>query len=91
MQIKVLVAQWRLTLCDPIDCHPPGSSVRGIFQAAILEKFAILFCRGSSQPRDQTWVSYTAGRFFTVWATREAQTNSIIIEMLIDKPYENLL
>ena len=45
---------------------PQGSSVCGILQARILEWIAILFFRGSSQPRDETWVSHTAGRFFTV-------------------------
>ena len=60
------------TLWDPMDCSPPGSSVHGTFQARILEWFVISFSRGSSQPRDQTWVSWTAGRFFTNWATREA-------------------
>ena len=44
-----------------------------ILQARVLEWVAVLFSRGSSQPRDQTWVSCTAGRFFTVWATSEAQ------------------
>ena len=48
------------------------SSVHGILQARILEWVAIPFSRGSSRPRDQTWVSWTAGRFFTVWAVREA-------------------
>ena len=42
-------------------------------QARILDWVAILFSRGSSQPRDGTWVTLNAGRFFTVWATREAQ------------------
>ena len=46
------------TLCDPMDCSPPGSSVHGIFQARILEWVAISFSRVSSQPRDQTRVSY---------------------------------
>ena len=53
-------------------CSPPGSSVRGILQARILEWVAIPFSRGSSRPRDQTQVSHIAGRCFTVWATREA-------------------
>ena len=57
-------------LCDPMDCNPPGSSVRGILQARILEWVAIPFSRGSSWPRDQTWVSCTVGRFFTLWATK---------------------
>ena len=60
------------TLCNPMDCSLPVSSVYGIFQARILEWVAISFSRGSSQPRDQTWVSHIAGRCFTVWATREA-------------------
>ena len=42
------------TLCDPMDCSPPGSSVHGIFQARILEWVAISSSRGSSRPRDQT-------------------------------------
>ena len=45
------------TLCDPMDCSPPGSSVRGILQARILEWVAMPFSRGSSQPRDQIYVS----------------------------------
>ena len=58
-------------LCDPMDCNPPGSSIHGILQARILEWVAIPFSRGSSWPRDQTRVSCIAGRFFTVWTTRE--------------------
>ena len=56
-----------LTLCDPMDCSPPGSSVHVILQARILESVAIPFSRGSSQLRDQTQVSRTVGRFFTIW------------------------
>ena len=59
-------------LCYPMDCSPPGSSVSGILQARILERVAIPFSRGSSQPRDRTCVTCTAGRFFTIWATRKA-------------------
>ena len=61
------------TLCDPVDCSPPGSSVRGILQARILEWVAIPFSKGSSWPRDRTRVSCTAGRHFTLWATKEAK------------------
>ena len=57
--------------CNPMDCSPPGS-VHGIFQARIMEWVAMPSSRGSSQPRDQTQVSHTAGWFFTIWATREA-------------------
>ena len=68
----MLVAQFCPNLCDPIDCSPPGSSVHGILQARILEWVAISFCRGSSLPRNWAQVSCIAGRFFTIWATREA-------------------
>ena len=61
------------TLWDPMDCSLPGSSVRGILQARILELVAIPFSRRSSQSRDQTQFSSTAGRFFIIWATRKAQ------------------
>ena len=66
----VLVTQSCPTLCDPMDYSPPGSFVHGILQARILEWVAILFSRGSSQPRDWTWVSCIWGRCFTIWATR---------------------
>ena len=68
-------AQLCLTLCDPMDCSLPGSSFHGIFQARILEWIAISFSRGSSQPRDQTWVSSFSciGRQVLYhWATCEA-------------------
>ena len=55
--------------CDPTDCSPPGSSVHGVLQVRALEWIAISFSRGSSQLRDRTWVSYIAGRCFTIWAT----------------------
>ena len=55
--VCVLVAQSCLTLCNPIDCSSPGSSVHGILQARILEWVAFPFSRGSSQPRDQSWGS----------------------------------
>ena len=51
--------------CDPMGCSPPGSSVHGISQAKILEQLTISFSRGPSQPRNQTHVSWLAGRFFT--------------------------
>ena len=59
------------TLCNPMDCSLPGSSVHGIFQARILEWVAISFSRRSSQPRDWTRVSHIVGRCFTIWATRK--------------------
>ena len=62
---KVKVAQSGPTLCDPMDCSLPGSSVHGILQKGILEWVAIPFSRGSSQPRDGTEVWHITGRFFT--------------------------
>ena len=70
---KSEVAQSCPTLCDPMDCSLPCSSIRGILQARILEWVAIFFSRRSSQPTDQTRVSHIAGRHFTIWATREAK------------------
>ena len=60
-----LVAKSCLTLCDPMDYSPPGSSVHGISQARILEQVATFFSRGSSWCRDRTRVSCIAGGFFT--------------------------
>ena len=71
------VAQSCPTLWDPMDCSLSGS-VHGIFQARVLEWIAISFSRGSSQPRTWTWVSRTAGRRFTVWATREAPSTQYL-------------
>ena len=70
-EVEVLVAQSCLTLCNTMDCSPPGSSLHGILQARRLEWVTIPFSRRSSQPRDQTQVSHIAGGFFTVWASRE--------------------
>ena len=77
VKVKVLVAQSCLTLCDPMDCRPPGSSVHGVLQARILEWIAILFSRGSSWPRDQIKISCIVGRFFTISATRDAQYSQL--------------
>ena len=57
----------------PHELSPPGSSVHGILQARVLEWIVIPFFRRSSPPRDQSQVSCIAGRFFAIWATREAQ------------------
>ena len=65
----VSVAQLCPTLCNPVDCSPPGSSVHETLQARLLEWIAISFCRRSFQPRDQTQVSHIGGRFSTIWAT----------------------
>ena len=67
--------------CDPIDYSPPGSSVYGILQARMLEWFAIPFFRGSSQPRDGTWVSHIADRVFIVWVTGEPFLRLTVIDV----------
>ena len=69
MKVKLLS---RVRLCDTMDCSPPGSSVHGILQARVLEWIAMPSSRGSSRPRDGTQVSCTAGRFFSIWTTKEA-------------------
>ena len=58
--VKVKVARSCPTLCDPM-----GYTVHGILQARILKWVAFPFSRGSSQPRNQTRISFIAGRFFT--------------------------
>ena len=68
------------TLCDPMDCNPPGFSVHGIFQARILEWVAISYSKGSSQPRDQTCISCISCisrqilYHYTIWEARKART-----------------
>ena len=70
MYVRAKSLQSHQTLCDPMDCSPPGSSVYGILQARILEWVTFPFSRGSSQPRDRTQVSpalqaYSLGIFPT--------------------------
>ena len=65
------------TLCDPMYCSLPGSSLHEILQARVLEWVAISFSRGSSWPRDWTRLSHIPGRRFNLWATREAQILTI--------------
>ena len=77
MEVKVKITQSCPTLCNPMDY-----TVHGILQARIVEWVVFPFSRESSQPRDQTQVSRIAGKFFTSWATREAQRLSIIIKVI---------
>ena len=65
LKVKVLVAPLCLSLCDPMDCSPSGSSVYRLLQVRILEWVTISFSRGSSQPGVWTQVSCIGGRFFT--------------------------
>ena len=78
-----LVAKSRLTLCDPTDCSPPSSSVHGILQARILERVAISSSRGSSWPRDWTWVSCiscTGKQILYHFVTREVHMTSSLVK-----------
>ena len=82
------VTQLCPTLCNPMDCNLPGSSIHVIFQARILEWVAISFSRRSSQPRDWTRVSHIVGRCFTLWATREVLSGTIDAhKKLADRPW----
>ena len=82
VKVKVLVAQSCVTLCSPMDCSPPGSSVHGILQARILESVAIPFSRGFSGSRDQTQVSHIAGRLFTIWAHQGSPQSLLAISVI---------
>ena len=81
MMIKAMLdAQSCPTLCSLALCSPPGSSVHGILQARIPARVAMPYSRGSSQPRDRTRISCIPGRFFTVWAIREALMEAIVVD-----------
>ena len=69
-----------------MDCSLPGFSIHGILQARVLEWVAISFSKGSSQPRDRTQVSHTAGRCCTIWATREALFQHEIFDIKFYSP-----
>ena len=73
IQRRCAHAQLCPSLCDPRSCSPPGSSVRGISRARILEWVASPFSKESSRPKDWTWVSHFAGRFFTIKALGKPQ------------------
>ena len=69
--VGVLVAQYP-TLCNPMACSSPGSSVYGILPDKSTGVDCLSLLQGPYKSRGQTWVSHIAGRFFTIWATREA-------------------
>ena len=72
--MSVQLLQLCQTLCNPLDCTPPGFSVHGILQARILEWVAMPSSRGSSQPRDRIHISFIsrfAGGFFTAKPLRK--------------------
>ena len=70
---------------NSMDCSLPDSSVHGILQVKILEWVAISFSRGSSQPRNRTWVSCIAGRFFTDWAVREVLSGWVCQDLSVSQ------
>ena len=73
MAVLLLFSRWVVSdSLQPMDCSPPGSSVRGIVQARILERVATSFSRGSSPHRDQTLVSNTGRWIHYHCATWEA-------------------
>ena len=76
-----LVAKSCLTFYDPMNYSPPGSSVHGSSQARKLERVAISFYRGSSQPRDWTTSPALAGGFFTTYPQRKPMYIYICIHM----------
>ena len=71
--VPCLVHQSCMTLCDPMDCSPPSSSIHGDSPGKNTGMVAMPSSKGTSQPRDQIQVFCTAGGFFTSCATREAQ------------------
>ena len=88
-----------LSLCDPLDCSPPGSSVHEILQARILKWVAMPLSKGSSWPRDWTYiscVSSTAGGFITtelslLIGTQEEKLNDVTPIVINQKAYTVLV
>ena len=79
-QSRCVLSHFSLTLCNPMEYSPPGSSVHGIFQARMLEWIAISYSKGSSRPRDQAWSLVSpalAGRFFTAVLPRKPKQSKI--------------
>ena len=79
LKVKMLVTQLCPTLFNPIDYSPLSFFVHEILQAKILEWVSIPFFKASFWPRDQTWVSCIAGKFFTIWDTRKATLTNLDI------------
>ena len=77
------VAQSCPTLCNTMDCSPPGSSVHGNSPGVNTGVGCHTSFRGYSQPRDWTQVSHIAGRFFTIWATRPSICPLFLYEMKV--------
>ena len=83
--VCVAVSRSYLTLCDPMDSSPPGTTVHGALQARILEWIAISFSKGFSQPRDRILISSSSsliGRFFNVWAIKKG--SQLLLHSMLD-------
>ena len=85
-----LVSQSYLTLCGPMDCNLPGSSVHGDSPGKNTGVGCHAFLRESSQPRDRNQGSCIAGRFFTSWTTKEAQEYWSELPILSSRDLPNL-
>ena len=81
------VAQSYLTLCNTMDCSPPGSSVHEISQTRILEFLAISSSRGSFRPRDRTCISCIGRQILHCWAIRETLYMCIVSVSCSGMPY----
>ena len=77
--VLCLITQSCPTLCGPMDCISPGSSVHGISPGKNTGVGCHSFLWGSSPPRDWTQVCHMAGGFFIIWATREIHGHSIVL------------
>ena len=76
-------------LCNPMDCCWPGSSVHGVFfQTRMLEWVAISFSRGSSRPKDRTYVSWIGRWILYHWAAREVLNERLPVITHLPKPIE---
>ena len=73
------------TLCDPMDCSPPGSSVHGISQARILERVAISYSGGSSPPRSPLKGQTPSPRFSQAGLIHNTPTNSHMFSFLLEE------
>ena len=91
--VSKLSAITLLVKCKSLSCvwlfATPWTQVHGILQPRILEWVAFLFSRGFSHPRDRTQVSRIAGRFFTSWATREAQESLSLLQWIFPTQESN--
>ena len=87
------VTQLCLTICDPMNCSLPGSSIHGILQARTLKWVAMSFSMDSSWPGDQTQVSCISCRFFTIWVTLVPTIKFLEVKTCTNpcKPRNNLL